>query len=158
MDIQDTLFNITDYQINSDDHYTPKWVFDLLDIEFDIDVASPPGGIPYIKAKKYYTQMDDGLIQPWSGIVWCNPPYSNVNPWVDKLNSHRNGIALLPYVKSPWRIKVWKGADGIMELDSADRIKFIHKGKEKEIMFPTFFAGWGNQALQSMAQLGRVRT
>lgn len=157
MDFQDSLFEINQYQITSDDHYTPKWIFDALDVEFDIDVASPPGGIPYIKTKKYFTQMDDGLMQPWSGLVWCNPPYSNISPWIDKLNKHKNGIALLPYVKSTWRIKVWLEADGIMEPTQTDRIKFMHKGKEKEIMFATFFAGWGNQALEAMRKLGKVR-
>lgn len=25
-----------------------------------------------------------GLCSPWSGTVWCNPPYSHVEPWVEK--------------------------------------------------------------------------
>jgi hypothetical protein len=158
MDIQDSLFNITDHQTTSDDHYTPKWIFDVLNVQFDIDVASPPGGIPYINAKKYYTQADDGLTADWQGLVWCNPPYSNVGPWIDRLNNHKNGIALLPYVKSPWRNKVWAGADGIMEPSDVYSIKFMHRGKEKEIMFPTYFAGWGAVALDAMSNLGRVRT
>lgn len=26
----------------------------------------------------------DGLTLPWTGTVWCNPPYSNILPWVCK--------------------------------------------------------------------------
>ncbi len=126
-------------------------------VTFDLDVASPPEGVVYIPTKHFYTQKDDGLNNPWTGFVWCNPPYSNVEPWVNKMVSHRNGIMLLPMVKSFWRLKVWNDADGICEPDGVDRIKFIHKGKEKEIMFPTFLAGWGSSALSALERIGRVR-
>jgi hypothetical protein len=156
--LQDALFNITEHQTNSDDHYTPKWVFDLLEVEFDIDVASPPGGVAYIKAKKYYTQAEDGLIQPWSGLVWCNPPYSNIAPWIDRLNNHRNGIALLPHTKGSWRREIWNKADGIVEWNTLTEIRFLHKGKEKTIFPTTFLAAWGDVALQAIGRVGRVRT
>lgn len=33
----------------------------------------------------YFTLAQDGLAQPWNGHrVWCNPPYSNIRPWVEK--------------------------------------------------------------------------
>ena len=124
-EIQTALFNMEQHQETSNDHYTPKWVFDLLNVEFDIAVASPPGGVPWIPAKKYFTQFDDGLTQNWEGFIWCNPPYSNVQPWVDKMKQHRNGIMLLPMVKSYWRLGVWNDADGICEPNEIDRIKFI---------------------------------
>ena len=155
--MQYNLFNDLDIEFTSDDHYTPKWVFDLLGVEFDIDVASPLDGIPWIPTKRFYTQNDDGLIQPWTGLIWCNPPYSNVRPWVDKMKQHRNGIMLLPMVKSYWRLDVWNDADGICEPNGVDRIKFIHKGKEKDIMFPTFMAAWGDVALKALSNVGRVR-
>jgi phage N-6-adenine-methyltransferase len=154
---QEALFDIQQEQKTSDDHYTPKWLFDKMAVEFDLDVASPPEGVAYIPTKKFYTQKDDGLNSKWIGFIWCNPPYSNVEPWVNKMIQHRNGIMLLPMVKSFWRLKVWQDADGICEPDGVDRIKFIHKGKEKEIMFPTFLAGWGTLALSALNRIGRVR-
>lgn len=154
---QEALFEIQQEQKTSDDHYTPKWLFEKMAVTFDLDVASPPEGVAYIPTKRFYTQKDDGLNSPWIGFVWCNPPYSNVEPWVNKMVNHRNGIMLLPMVKSFWRLKVWNDADGICEPDGVDRIKFIHKGKEKEIMFPTFLAGWGNSALSALERIGRVR-
>ncbi len=117
---QEMLFEIQQEQKTSDDHYTPKWLFDKMDVEFDMDVASPPEGIPYIKAKKYLSQKENGLVTDWSGFVWCNPPYSNVEPWVKKMKEHRNGIMLLPSVKSFWRLEVWNDADGICEPDGVD--------------------------------------
>ena len=151
------LFTMEQTQISSNDHYTPSWLFNLLGVTFDIDVAAPPGGVPWIPAKRFFTQADDGLAQKWSGLVWCNPPFSDVQPWVEKMEKHRNGIMLLPMVKSYWRLSVWNDADGICEPNGVDRIKFIHKGKEKEIMFPTFLAAWGDVGVKALGNLGRVR-
>ena len=37
------------------------------------------------KVDKYFTKMDDGLKQDWSGYrVFCNPPYSEIGKWVQK--------------------------------------------------------------------------
>lgn len=36
------------------------------------------------KCEDYYTRDDDGLLQEWTGRVWCNPPYSNLRAWVEK--------------------------------------------------------------------------
>ena len=155
--MQNALFNYVNETVSSNDHFTPKWVFDLLGLEFDIDVAAPVNGVPWIPTKRWFSQADDGLTQDWVGLVWCNPPYSNVEPWVNKMIIHRNGIMLLPMVKSFWRLKVWNDADGICEPNAVDRIKFIHQGKEKEIMFPTFLAAWGEVAVKALENVGRVR-
>jgi hypothetical protein len=29
---------------DSDEQYTPKWIFDALGVEFDLDVCAPQGG------------------------------------------------------------------------------------------------------------------
>lgn len=157
MKIQDTLFNLDQTELSTNDHYTPKWVFDLLRLTFDIDVAAPPGGVPWIPCKRYYTQADDGLTQAWEGLVWCNPPFSNIEPWIDRLNDHKNGVALLPHTKGSWRRKAWQGADGITEWQTLTEIRFIHKGKEKTIFPTTFLAAWGEVAVQAISNVGRVR-
>ncbi len=52
---------------------------------FTIDVAADDHNA---KLPRYYTRQDDGLAQSWRGErVWCNPPYSNIRPWVEKANS-----------------------------------------------------------------------
>lgn len=34
---------------------------------------------------RYWTRASNGLIQPWRGErVWCNPPFSDLRPWVEK--------------------------------------------------------------------------
>lgn len=33
-------------------------------------------------ADAWFSKADDGLTQAWFGDVWCNPPYSDIEPWV----------------------------------------------------------------------------
>jgi len=73
----------------SDEHYTPKALFDLLGITFDLDVAAPIGGSGI--APKWFDKDSDGLAQEWFGNVWMNPPYSNPTPWVEKFVAYRGG-------------------------------------------------------------------
>lgn len=49
------------------DWWTPVWVFDALGETFDIDVAAPTGGVPWIPALKHFTKEIDGLKQDWGG-------------------------------------------------------------------------------------------
>src|SRR5262249_43693773 len=54
---------------------------------------------PYccVPARQIYTVVDDGLRQPWHGLVWLNPPFGGRRghvPWLQKFFAHGNGIAL----------------------------------------------------------------
>ena len=51
----------------------------------------------YPTAKKMYDRRQNGLLQPWNGRVWLNPPYSRplIEQFVAKMVEHNNGIALL---------------------------------------------------------------
>jgi hypothetical protein len=88
------LFAIDDI-VNSDDWYTPAWVFDGMDFTFDLDVAAPDGGIPWVTAQRSLSESDDGLTTPWFGWVWCNPPYSAPTQWCRKWATHQPGGAIL---------------------------------------------------------------
>ena len=70
------------YSSKTDMWETPQELFDELDKEFqfDLDVCAIPENA---KCKRYYTPEHDGLIQPWDGTCWCNPPYGrNIGQWV----------------------------------------------------------------------------
>lgn len=66
-----------------DDRETAPEVFGpLLErFRFTLDVAAASHNA---KLERYFTEDDDGLAQRWDGRIWCNPPYSNIRPWVDK--------------------------------------------------------------------------
>lgn len=80
---------------------TPQEVFDKLDDEFHftLDAAATQENA---KCERYYTKDQDGLKNPWGGVVWCNPPYGRkIGLWVRKAyeSTHENGstvVMLLP--------------------------------------------------------------
>ena len=141
----------------NDDIYTPPELFNLLKLEFDLDVCAPKGGLDWIPAKNHYSLKDDGLLQDWYGLVWCNPPYSNPKPWVDKFIDHRNGIMLAPLSKSNWFIKLWNYADAISLRGS--NWHFIKNEKKHSIFTPTALFGMGEISTKALIEsgLGRVR-
>jgi len=78
----------------SDEWLTPPDI--ILDLgPFDLDPCAPIIR-PWATAKKHFTTEDNGLLQPWEGFVWCNPPYGNETVfWLNRLAIHNNGIALI---------------------------------------------------------------
>jgi len=89
----------------SDDWYTPPEIFDALGLKFDLDPCSPGPG-HWVPAKRIYTQADDGLAQPWHGLVFMNPPFGRRHghvPWLERFLDHGNGIAIArAYTSSDW--------------------------------------------------------
>jgi len=153
---QPQLFTTPQQTLTSDDYYTPRWLFDLMQITFDLDVCAPPGGPTAVPTNRYYTQQDNGLTSPWFGRVWMNPPFSKPQPWVERFADHTNGIALLPLSKSRWFDKLWETETGIVVLPS--NFKFIDpKGGNGSIFMPTCLIAYGTNNIQSIAKVGKVR-
>ena len=68
---------------------TPQDFFDFLNgiFRFDLDVCALPENA---KCERFYTPEDDGLLRPWDGGVWCNPPYGKeIGKWVEKASRER---------------------------------------------------------------------
>jgi hypothetical protein len=76
-----------------DSYQTPEWMKQYPATEFRWDYDPCPFNPTYNPAKD-----GDGLLTDWSGkIVYCNPPYSNIEPWVRKaIASKCTTIFLLP--------------------------------------------------------------
>lgn len=146
------MFEVAQEQATSDDYYTPEWVFRAMGLHFDLDVAAPPGGVPWIPCSKYFTKAEDGLSRPWYGRVWMNPPYSQPEPWVDRFIAHSNGVCLVPMSNGRWFHRLWLAADGlVLPADSA--FKFVGGG----IPIRTVLAAFGSSNVAGIESIGRCR-
>lgn len=99
---------------------TPKQIFDALNLEFNFscDVAAD---IDNSLCDFHYDYHDDALNQQWFDNNWCNPPYSDVTPWINKaieqLDCGRTTVMLVPADTS---VKWFK-----LAYDSCNEVRFI---------------------------------
>ena len=143
------------HHIKSVDWHTPPEVFDKLDIEFDVDVAAPIGGVDWIPAKKYYTEQDDGLTQSWEGTVWMNPPYGKFTAtWLEKFINHGDGIALVfARTDTLWFHNLAAKADAI--LFTKGRLAFYNNGvKGQNAASGSLLIACGEKAVNALEQSG----
>jgi len=101
----------------SDEWYTPPFIFEALKCRFDLDPCSPGVG-HWVPADQVYTKADNGLIQPWQGFVFMNPPFGGRNghvPWLRRFLTHGNGIAIVrAYTSAAWFHDVAIHADAML--------------------------------------------
>lgn len=78
----------------TDEWLTPPEILKALG-PFDLDPCAPEVR-PWDTAKTHYTKEADGLVLPWKGRVFLNPPYGpEARKWLRKLSLHGDGIALI---------------------------------------------------------------
>jgi hypothetical protein len=151
------LFPVRQEQITSDDYYTPEWIFERMGITFDLDVASPPGGVPWIPAARFYTQADDGLVQPWEGRVWMNPPFSNPGPWAERFLQHGHGVCIVPASNGIWFVKLWESVDGVTTQSTAEMHFVSGEGIRNSVPIRVVTMAMGEECVEAIGRLGVVR-
>jgi phage N-6-adenine-methyltransferase len=96
----------TTLTIYKDSWGTPKPVYDYWNKKYNF-VADVAASKENALNKNYFTKEQNALIMPWHIFrtnpyyyVWCNPPYSDVTPWIRKAtHAQRLGVGtvmLLP--------------------------------------------------------------
>jgi hypothetical protein len=105
---------------------TPNWIVEALG-DFDLDPCGAPGHS--LAAVTY--QIDDGedgLLLPWNGRVWLNPPYGKeAAPFLKKMVEHGSGIAFI-FARTETKMffnYVWESASAILFLKG--RVKFLNE-------------------------------
>lgn len=84
----------------------------------------------------------DGLVMPWARgeRIWCNPPFSNIEPWVERATfSPATVVMLLPAnrTEQPWwqkYIEPFRDGEGVLDDDPrthflAGRRNFKNRGE-----------------------------
>ncbi|MCS5736552.1 phage N-6-adenine-methyltransferase [Herbiconiux daphne] len=123
-------FGGSDTPVNIRDLWqTPFNIYQNLNDEFNFvgDVAA--SDINHLHMN-YLTEEDDALTTDWnsvfgSGYKWCNPPYSDIGPWIDKAASERSLVMLIPAdVSVGWFKKALATVDEV-RLITGGRISFV---------------------------------
>lgn len=135
-----------------DEWHTPRWLFDRFGVIFDVDVAAPVDGPRHVPCRAYFTATDDGLAQRWSGLVWCNPPYSNVAPFARRCLQHGHGLLLAPLSpRSAWCSEVLDAADAVVPLP---QIQFERTaGSTRHVSWGVILYAFGVEAVGACARL-----
>jgi hypothetical protein len=117
-------------RMQTDVWLTPPWIVNELG-PFDLDPCAPLQR-PWDTARKHYTINDNGLLSPWEGRVWLNPPYNKeAVKWLRLMKRHKNGTALIfARTETKWFFEtVWGTAYGVLFLKG--RLNFYTcKGEE----------------------------
>ncbi|KKN15089.1 hypothetical protein LCGC14_0989640 [marine sediment metagenome] len=108
-----------------DEWLTPPEIIKQLG-PFDLDPCAPINR-PWPTAEKHYTINDNGLLQSWTGFVWCNPPYGlEAARWLERMAMHNHGIALI-FARTETKMffdYVWGKAEALMFF--CGRLYFYH--------------------------------
>lgn len=109
------LFDIPDLPENTQNEwYSPaKYIEAARQVmgSIDLDPASCEHANHTVKAARYYTKEENGLVLPWYGNVWLNPPFQkpNMTNFTQKLiRSYQSGditqatVLTLAGMQSQW--------------------------------------------------------
>lgn len=124
---------------STDEWYTPAWCIELVNEvigEIDLDPASSVQANEVIKAKRFYTSADDGLIKSWRAkTIFLNPPYNGkAGEWTQRavytydVNACNEAILLVfAKIGYNWFNQLLKGFPTCLVYE---RIKFTSPNRE----------------------------
>ena len=149
-------FYAIDKKTTTDVWLTPPSLIQALG-EFDLDPCSP-NNLPWKTAREFYSLENgqDGLMLPWKGRVWLNPPYSNWVDFLKKLKEHGNGIALI-FARTETNgffNHIWNDADSILFMRK--RVKFVKHDLSKvgSSTAPSVLIAYGKENTISLEKSG----
>jgi hypothetical protein len=113
-------------RMKNDEWLTPPEIVKALG-HFDLDPCAPIVR-PWETAARHFTVEDDGLVQPWHGRVWCNPPFGReAVKWLRRMAAHGNGVALIPArtETAMFYETVWGAADAVLFMQGRPHFHYV---------------------------------
>lgn len=150
-----------DLERGKEEWLTPPEIIKALG-EFDLDPCAPTNR-PWPTAKEHYTIEDNGLLKPWVGRVWCNPPYGpKTGEWMARCAEHKNVTALI-FARTETRQffeHIWPKAAAVCFIQG--RLSFYHVSGKKggTAGAPSMLVTWNDDnanLLWDAVQHGRIR-
>lgn len=102
---------------DSDRYFTSDEILDLVAAQWpggiDLDPCADEEAIVVARTTYDIRRDEDGLILPWFGKVFVNPPYSRPEGWLQRAAQHAHGggevlaLVLAAVGASYWRRLVW---------------------------------------------------
>ncbi|GKX58366.1 phage N-6-adenine-methyltransferase [Leminorella grimontii] len=107
---------------------TPPEIYAALDAEFHF-VADVAASVKNHLHPRYLTKQDDALVRGWGdmpqGFVWCNPPYSDIGPWVRQAeHAAIDGVGTVMLVPADMSVEWFRAT-----LDTASEVRVITGGR-----------------------------
>ena len=144
------------FEGSTNDWLTPPTLVEMLGT-FDLD---PCGcvGMPWRTATTtYFLPEHDGLIEPWHGRVYCNPPYGpNVGDWAERMAEHRNGIMLI-FARTEttmWQKDIFPFADATLFLSGRVRFRLPDGQQSKSGTAPSALLAYGQNNVEALRNAG----
>ena len=96
------------HRSNKQDWETPWELFDEFNFmfQFTLDVCATAENT---KCRSFFTPEQNGLLQPWEGVCWMNPPYGHeIGKWIKKAwDESQKGATVVCLIPSRTDTKWW---------------------------------------------------
>jgi hypothetical protein len=137
---------------SSDDFLTPPEIVQAMG-DFDLDPCASHRQQMRLAGKEYRFPEDNGLLLQWHGSAFVNPPFSELQAWINRFILHGNGVLLVPArVEVSWFWKLWHHADSIFFTKGP--VKYLcPEGKAPPRFFGGAFCAMGAENVQRLQRI-----
>jgi hypothetical protein len=144
---------------------TPRYIIDHIGLS-DLDPCGYRlnGELVVPCANKTYTQQDsqDGLTLPWEGSVYCNPPFTQNQKWIQRCLNHHNttgsDVIVLIFCRSDtgYFQEYVSQATGINLLSG--KLKYLNEegNEEGQAQVPSVLIAYGESAFERISRVPGV--
>lgn len=146
------------FSSKSDEWFTPLPLFQALNEVYNFTLDPCTSYDNPLDTPLFLTEREDGLRVPWRGhTVFCNPPYSNVVPWVEKaVVENIPAVFLLPSRTDTRTFQEWIFPNMRWVIFLRGRIRF--SGCAQSAPFPSCLVGFAcTPPMEAMDPMGVLK-